>query len=406
MSLFSLEVQSYRAFRDKTRVDFRPLTLLYGYNQAGKSTLLRLLPFLADSIYENQGPLAMNSPALPSPVFKELGWLGNEPSFSPEIKIVAGDPDNSNIALKFADENGVIVDTLRLANKGNEHFNVAWNETKKRSGGQLSANYEGRDRGTDFKGDLNFESFFPSGLPEQAAAIAQAVKQACASLERVQWLRANRIAGGGEIKPIRCCRPDGADLAQKIAQNVPNTILQSVSAWLETQDGLENEIIIDRKYQILIGSAGREPLPLYLAGEGVRSLLPLILCAAWAETNDARAPTMLAFEEPESHLHPHLQVALFDRLLETMKKGIPVVLETHSIYILRAMQLAVLEGRLSPQEIGLYWVNQAANGAANVEHVKVNEDATLQNWRPDVFEKEQELAQKIMALRWRQGSGS
>jgi predicted ATPase len=70
------------------------------------------------------------------------------------------------------------------------------------------------------------------------------------------------------------------------------------------------------------------------------------------------------------------------------------------------MQLAVLEGRLSPQEVGLYWVNQAANGAANVETVTVNEDATLQNWRPDVFEKEQELAQRIMALRWQQGSGS
>ena len=48
MPLFSVEVEGYRAFRDKAKIDIHPLTLLYGENQAGKSTLLRLLVLLAE----------------------------------------------------------------------------------------------------------------------------------------------------------------------------------------------------------------------------------------------------------------------------------------------------------------------------------------------------------------------
>jgi predicted ATPase len=112
---------------------------------------------------------------------------------------------------------------------------------------------------------------------------------------------------------------------------------------------------------------------------------------------------MLAIEEPEAHLHPTVQVALFDRLVETIGSGIPVMLETHSVYLLRAMQVALLEGRLSPDQVGLYWVDQNTDGASSVTAIGIDQDAILSGWRPDVFEKEQELSHKILDLRWQRG---
>ena len=44
MPLPVLQLESFRAFRDRAELELRPLTLLYGRNQVGKSTLLRLLP--------------------------------------------------------------------------------------------------------------------------------------------------------------------------------------------------------------------------------------------------------------------------------------------------------------------------------------------------------------------------
>jgi len=44
--LFTLKLRAFRIFRDETSLDIRPLTLLYGFNQAGKSSLLRLLALL------------------------------------------------------------------------------------------------------------------------------------------------------------------------------------------------------------------------------------------------------------------------------------------------------------------------------------------------------------------------
>jgi predicted ATPase len=113
------------------------------------------------------------------------------------------------------------------------------------------------------------------------------------------------------------------------------------------------------------------------------------------------APSLLAIEEPEAHLHPHLQVALFQRLLDTVRAGVPVVLETHSVYVLRAMQIAVLRGQLDPAQVGLHWVAQDADGAASVLPVEVRADAVLSGWRPLAFEQEQELAHEILDLRWK-----
>ena len=45
----TLTLANYRAFSRPTELELRPLTLLYGWNSAGKSALLRLLPLLAHS---------------------------------------------------------------------------------------------------------------------------------------------------------------------------------------------------------------------------------------------------------------------------------------------------------------------------------------------------------------------
>jgi energy-coupling factor transporter ATP-binding protein EcfA2 len=404
--LFTLKMQSYRSFLHETSIDIGPLTLLYGFNQAGKSTLLRLLALLADSLVPGAGPLDLRSPALRGATFKELGHLGHDPNLSPWLTLVApGPPPNPTFKIQFTDKNGLSVNRLYVTPEADgDKFKVDLADIVARVGNGVKGTYEGHYRGQEWTDSLNFTSLIPSGLPDEADRIAQAVRAALTPLEQLQWLDANRFAGGEEARPIRCCLPDGSDLPSLLRADPGPAVLAEASGWLAEQHGLGEELSLrsdpSGRQQLVHRSGRREALPLNLAGEGIRSLLPILLCALWAETRAPGAPTMLAVEEPEAHLHPTTQVALFDRLAQTVRLGIPVVLETHSVYLLRAMQLAVLDGSLKPEQIGLYWVEQGPDGTSTITDIEIAPDATLAGWRPDLFEKEQEMAHRILDLRW------
>ena len=408
MSLFSVDAQMFRAFRERVAVDYRPLTMFYGHNQAGKSTMLRLLPLLADSIYESRGALNMNSDSLASADFKELGHIsgGGGISAPPILWLKKDSRDTANLELQFGDEGGLIVNRLRLSQPGRKVMDVTWEKTEERRGNASTAWYQGNVKAQDWVGKLKFDNLFPTLLPNEIQPLVEQLRSAFSPLQRLQWLRANRIRLDGQATSLtRCCASDGSDIASRIPERVRSQVLGNATKWLQQQDNLANSINIDSQQKIRLSTAGRVDLPLYLAGEGLRALLPILLCACWAENKDDFAPTMLAFEEPEAHLHPHLQVALFDRLIKTIAADIPVALETHSVHMLRAMQLAILNQQIMPDDVALYWVEQK-HGQAALTKIDVQPDGTLHNWRPDVFEKEQELAQQILERRWAMGSAN
>jgi len=322
------------------------------------------------------------------------------------LTLAAPGPANPTLRIQFTEKNGLAVNRIHLTHgPAGDKFKVDLAAIVERAGSGVKGTYEGRYQGKEWTGSLNFTSLIPSDLPDEADRIGQAVRTALTPLGRLQWLDANRLAGGNEIRPTRCCLPDGSDLPSLLRDEPGPAVLGGASRWLATQSGLGEELSLrsdaSGRQQLVHRSGSREALPLHLAGEGIRALLPILLCAVWAETHAPGAPTMLAVEEPEAHLHPTTQVALFDRLAQTVQLGIPVVLETHSVYLLRAMQLAVLDGSLKPEQIGLYWVEQEPDGASTITHIEIDPDATLTGWRPDLFEKEQEMAHRILDLRWK-----
>lgn len=96
MPIESFWVRNYKAFGQRTDIEVRPLTLLFGYNSVGKSALLRVLPLLSESTRlstsADTNPLALTSDAARGATFEDLrcqftdspvvsfglGWRGDD----------------------------------------------------------------------------------------------------------------------------------------------------------------------------------------------------------------------------------------------------------------------------------------------------------------------------------------
>ena len=128
-------------------------------------------------------------------------------------------------------------------------------------------------------------------------------------------------------------------------------------------------------------------LPLTQTSSMVSELAPLVLCL-----RNALAPgDLLIIDEPESHLHPAMQVAFIRRIAEIVRAGVRVMLTTHSEWILEELGNVVgraaiaerSEGQpgaesLDGRQVGV-WLFEPADdgGGATVREVALDADTGL-----------------------------
>lgn len=118
------------------------------------------------------------------------------------------------------------------------------------------------------------------------------------------------------------------------------------------------------------------------AGFGASQLLPLIV-QALAIDEDA----VFVAEQPEIHLNPSLQVTLSDLFVEVAKAGRKVVLETHSEHLLLRLRRLVAEEEITPDQVALYFVERQ-NGRSTIREVPIEPDGHIpqQEWPRAFFQ--------------------
>ncbi|MGC8932750.1 MAG: AAA family ATPase [Candidatus Methanodesulfokora sp.] len=90
---------------------------------------------------------------------------------------------------------------------------------------------------------------------------------------------------------------------------------------------------------------GKE-IPLHRASSTVSELAPLFLYLKYY----IRPESVLVIEEPEAHLHPTNQRVLAKLLVRLVRKGVYVVITTHSEYLLEQLSNFILLSRIEPGE--------------------------------------------------------
>ncbi len=111
-------------------------------------------------------------------------------------------------------------------------------------------------------------------------------------------------------------------------------------------------------------------------GFGVTQLITLFIKIAIAGYKET-----IIIEEPETNLHPKLQTQLAKLFVDAYKEfGTRFIIETHSEYLVRGLQLEVAKG-FKPENLNMYYLNnlQQYNEKPQVENIKFDIEGNIFN---------------------------
>jgi hypothetical protein len=420
MGLSTVSVANFRAFGRHSTLEIRPLTLVFGYNSRGKSSLIRALPLLADSTRRGAaGPLDTRSEAARGATFSELkSAYGRSPTVDFGL---AWDDDASEVARV----------EVRILGGGFQAIEWVERVVAYGRGGErllqlllkdeVNMRYEVTSAGgAIFEASFDFEGLVPATpgnaapLSEPLAVTLRALRERLRSLtDTIYWLSAVRAVPPrrSELrgKPPRIGF-DGTGAAEQLAyaQTRDRTVVDEVRAFYRR--GTNHELHVE---EVSIGSVPGFSLSLSSlegadfrvnlidTGEGMAQVLPVAVLGALAKHQQLGQSPVIVLEHPELHLHPraHEEVAWFLTHVAASSDA-RLIVETHSENLLSRVQLAVLRGEIDPKQVLVHWVWQHETGSA-VEHIEIDADGRFvgDKWPPGVFSEDTALARQILAER-------
>jgi predicted ATPase len=115
-------------------------------------------------------------------------------------------------------------------------------------------------------------------------------------------------------------------------------------------------------------------------GVGVSQVLPVVVQCFYATPGST-----VIFEQPEIHLHPRVQADLADVLIEASTlNGVQFIVESHSEHFLRRLQRRMAEETITKDHVALF-VCDVVDGRSRIDSLGVDELGNITNWPKDFF---------------------
>jgi predicted ATPase len=126
-------------------------------------------------------------------------------------------------------------------------------------------------------------------------------------------------------------------------------------------------------------------------GFGVSQVLPVVVQCFYAQPRST-----VIIEQPELHLHPSVQASLADLFIAaiTAREGsqprdVQLLVESHSEHLLRRLQRRIAEEKIAPERVAMYICEPSSEGS-QIERLQLDEYGDILNWPPDFFGNELE----------------
>lgn len=190
---------------------------------------------------------------------------------------------------------------------------------------------------------------------------------------------------GGKPETIE---PDGANTIQALIASAREGryLLDHTTRILQDMDLVEAFDVkpIDENQRLYEATAtvGGVSSSLVDVGFGVSQVLPVV-----ALLFSAPPGSIVLLEQPELHLHPNAQSQLADLLLHVAEtRNLQLIVESHSEHVLRRLQARIAEGQskfANPNNIKMYFC-EPGEGGSTISEVELDRFGQIANW-PEKF---------------------
>lgn len=366
MLINHLVIGGLRAYPPQpARVELAPLTLVFGPNSAGKSSLLSVLPMLAqtsprpdvlamtgDLLEGGSFRMAVHRHDLATPITLGFGWVTER-----------GIARESAISFSWDPEARAAIRSRTQLTNGTER---GWLTGPRPWDGQPGVALQ-RELTGEFWGRLE-DVHFLGPIRERA--------------ERTS------VVGQAAVDYVG---PTGQDMTSVLGAR--RDLLAPVNQWcdrlglgyhVQLLDPINPDILEAGDFTVMALADVRHDPPVLVSsravGYGIGQVLPIIVQSLLGRDS------LLLIEQPEVHLHPRLQAGLGDLFIEAAaERGIQMLVETHSEHLILRLLRRVREGVLDPADLSILYVDLDDEGAAFVRRLEVDSDGDLVDGWPGSF---------------------
>jgi len=431
-SITKISVRGYKSIAEEFSMEIRPLTILSGANSSGKSSALQPLLLLKQTLETDYDPcsLLINGPnvqftSAESQLLSKLGNGERAETFCVELEIdgdqclaeVFGSGSSKGVELvEMTYEAGNEKYTLRpemspeevttLVPRRLEEFReilmdtLIDDEDEEQNGNDAEEGQEFEWVVRQSKCFLNFGLRFisndekrtlPETLPLPGATPGRSFEGYIRDIIHVPGLRGNpsRTYKTTSVGPQFPGTFNNyvASIVNFWDSNEPH-LLDKLGQYLETL-GLtwkaEANQLDDVQVELRVGRLPHEAdngasdmVSIADVGFGVSQTLPVLVALLAAKPGQ-----LVCLEQPEIHLHPRAQAAMAELLAEASKRGVRVVVETHSDLLLLSLQTLIAEGDLNPEKVKLHWFSRTQDGKTRVSSHDLDKQGSFGNWPED-----------------------
>ncbi len=430
-----IEVAGFKSIRTPTRIELRPLTLLAGTNSSGKSSIFQPLLLIKQSLEApyDPDPLLLDGPHLSITSLDQVlsrGWArtSQEKQFHVAFGAMRAAGPTRSARRKHTEEARFEVKLIfRRKSKSREglhsskwirraHETAEWipvdDNHKERLlslMGVSSSDAELQILGHGIQTELRAWPLRARGVGLRHLAIGAPVewtrgilhlpgyrghRERRFPLSKVSRSRFGSFSVIGPMPPYSASlllewkRLMGDGVGDGVRRQAREHLKQVAAGmkklgltWKVTAvpaNAAELELRVGRLPEARRGGA-QDLVDIADVGFGLSQVLPVLVALVAAVPGQ-----MVLVEQPELHLHPSAQLAMGRVLADAAKRGVIVVIETHSQLILRAIQTIVATGYLTPEHVGLNWFSRDNDsGWTTVTQADLKKDGTFGDWPVD-----------------------
>ncbi len=403
-----IAVEGFKSIVSKQEIELGMLTVLAGANSSGKSSMLQPLLLLKQTLEAtyNPGALLLSGPNVRFTNVEQFLAASNPSSRAETFSVTIGEGD-SRIRIEFARDEaqkGLRVASMRVTDPGKDIELVP---------GRLPIDVP------------EIKTLIPFGLESDSFKDMEWFVRPSRCFMDVELQRVNskdehgfsfyKISPADAFEPqIRRLihlpglrgNPERAYPLTAVSSSFPGTFEQYaasvIAQWGDSEDhallaqlgrdlahlGLTWKAsarrISDAQVELRVGrlvkaqqGGAHDLVNIADVGFGVSQVLPVIVALLVAQPGQ-----LVYLEQPEIHLHPDAQVKMAMLLARAAKRGVRVVVETHSALLLLGVQSLVAQNKLNPDHVKLHWFTRT-KGRTVISSASLDRAGTFGDWPED-----------------------